>query len=150
MEYYLGYPVFLWQGLTNSIAILIAGLAVAFVTTFYLKRKDESARVAGVILEKRVNAQHEILAFMENSSQKLEMRQPGAGALKELMEGHSLVLPYDPHIQYAKVFSSVKEYRVFFHSFEEIFAKHKLWLDQKYAIRCCLCKHIWPPLMDRC
>jgi len=87
MEYYLGYPVFLWQGLITSIAILIAGLAVAFVTTFYLKRKDESTRVAGVILEKRVNAQHEILAFMENSSQKLEMRQPGAGALKELMEG---------------------------------------------------------------
>jgi hypothetical protein len=131
MEYYLGYPVFLWQGLITSIAILIAGLAVAFVTTFYLKRKDESTRVAGVILEKRVNAQHEILAFMENSSQKLEMRQPGAGALKELMEGHSLVLPYDPHIQYAKVFSSVKEYRVLFHAFEEIFAKQKLWLDKK-------------------
>ncbi|MBE0472267.1 MAG: hypothetical protein IBX55_22505, partial [Methyloprofundus sp.] len=58
MKTYLNYPIFLWQGLLNLASLLIAGLPVAFVTTFYLKRKDESIRVAGVILEKRVNAQH--------------------------------------------------------------------------------------------
>lgn len=131
MECYLGYPIFLWQGLISFVSILIAGLLVAFITTFYLKRKDESTRVAGVILEKRVNAQHEILRYTEDSSQKLEMRQPAAGAMKELMDDHALALPYDPHIQYADIFTSVDKFRVFFKAFEELFAKHKLWLDPK-------------------
>lgn len=131
MEIYLGHPVFLWQGVVTLVSTLIAGLLIAFVTTFYLKRKDESTRVAGVILEKRVEAQHEILSFMENSSQKLEMRQPASGAMKEIMTDHSFALPYDPHIQYAEVFTSVEAYRIFFHAFEALFAKHKLWLDQK-------------------
>ncbi len=60
MELYLGYPVFLWEGLINFSSVIVAGLIIAFITTFYLKKKDESTRVAGVILEKRVNAQHEI------------------------------------------------------------------------------------------
>ncbi|MDY0206160.1 MAG: hypothetical protein RBR82_05995 [Pseudomonas sp.] len=131
MECYLGYPIFLWQGLISFVSVLIAGLLVAFITTFYLKRKDESTRVAGVILEKRVNAQHEILRYAEDSSQKLEMRQPAAGAMKELMDDHALALPYDPHIQYADIFTSVDKFRVFFKEFEELFAKHKLWLDPK-------------------
>ncbi len=131
MECYLGYPIFLWQGLISFVSVLIAGLLVAFITTFYLKRKDESTRVAGVILEKRVNAQHEILRYAEDSSQKLEMRQPAAGAMKELMDDHALALPYDPYIQYADIFTSVDKFRVFFKEFEELFAKHKLWLDPK-------------------
>jgi len=51
MELYLGYPVFLWEGLINFSSIIVAGLIIAFITTFYLKKKDESTRVAGVILE---------------------------------------------------------------------------------------------------
>lgn len=131
MELYLGYPIFLWEGLINFSSVIIAGLIIAFITTFYLKKKDESTRVAGVILEKRVNAQHEILKFMENSSQKLEMPQSSAVILKELMEDYNFVLPYNPHIQYADIFSSVEKYRAFFKEFEESFSKHKLWLDFK-------------------
>lgn len=130
-ELYLGYPIFLWEGVINFSSIIIAGLIIAFVTTFYLKRKDESTRVAGVILEKRVNAQHEILNVMENSSQKLEMPQSSAEMLKELMQDYNFILPYDPKIQYADIFSSVKKYRAFFKEFEELFSKHKLWLDFK-------------------
>ena len=52
MELYLGYPVFLWEGLINFSSVIVAGLIIAFITTFYLKKKDESTRVAGVILEK--------------------------------------------------------------------------------------------------
>jgi hypothetical protein len=130
-DLYLGYPVFLWQALLNVSSLVFAGLLIAFVTTFYLKRKDESIRVAGVILEKRVNAQHEILRYLEDSSQKLEMPQPAASAMKEVMEDHGLALPYSPHIQYADIFSSVEKYRAFFKDFEELFAKHKLWLDMK-------------------
>lgn len=128
-DLYLGYPVFIWQALFNLSSLVFAGLLIAFVTTFYLKRKDESIRVAGVILEKRVNAQHEILRYLEDSSQKLEMRQSAASTTKELMESHGLALPYDPHIQYADIFSSIEKYRAFFKDFEELFAKHKLWLD---------------------
>jgi hypothetical protein len=50
----------LWEGLLNFSSIIIAGLIIAFVTTFYLKKKDEKTRVAGVILD----AQHEILKFI--------------------------------------------------------------------------------------
>lgn len=131
MELYIGYPIFLWEGLINFSSIVIAGLTIAFVTTFYLKKKDESTRVAGVILEKRVDAQHEILNYMENSSQKLEMPQSSAVVLKELMEDYNFSLPYNPQIQYADIFSSVEKYRVFFKKFEELFSKHKLWLDFK-------------------
>lgn len=130
-DLYLGYPIFIWQAVFNLASLLIAGLLIAFVTTFYLKRKDESIRVAGVILEKRVNAQHEILRYMEDSSQNLEMRHPAASVMKEVMEDHDIVLPYSPHIQYADIFSSIDQYRVFFKDFEELFAKHKLWLDLK-------------------
>jgi len=128
---YLGYPVFIWQAVFNLASLLIAGLLIAFVTTFYLKRKDESIRVAGVILEKRVNAQHEILRYMEDSSQKLEMRRPAATAMKEVMEDHGMALPYNPHVQHAEIFSSIDQYRTFFKNFEDLFAKHKLWLDFK-------------------
>ncbi len=131
MELYLGYPVFLWEGLINFSSIIVAGLIIAFITTFYLKKKDESTRVAGVILEKRVNAQHEILKFMEDSSQKFEMPQSYAVELKELMEDYNFVLPYNPQIQYADIFSSIEKYRTFFKEFEELFSKHKLWLDFK-------------------
>lgn len=129
MDDYLGHPVFVWQALLNLASLIIAGLLIAFVTTFYLKRKDESIRVAGVILEKRVNAQHEILHYLEDASQKLEMRQPAASALKEVMSDHGFALPYEPHIQYADIFSSAEKYQAFFHGFEALFAKHKLWLD---------------------
>ena len=51
--------------------------------------------------------------------------------MKELMDDHALALPYDPYIQYADIFTSVDKFRVFFKEFEELFAKHKLWLDPK-------------------
>ena len=78
MELYLGYPIFIWEGLINFVSVVVAGLVIAFITTFYLKKKDEKTRVAGVILEKRVNAQHEILQFVESNTQKFEMLQSDA------------------------------------------------------------------------
>jgi branched-subunit amino acid ABC-type transport system permease component len=73
VEMYLGYPVFILQGVVSLIGTVVAGVLIGFFTTFYLKRKDETTRVAGVILGKRVEAQHQILNFLESSSQKLEM-----------------------------------------------------------------------------
>lgn len=96
MELYLGYPIFIWEGLINFVSVVVAGLVIAFITTFYLKKKDEKTRVAGVILEKRVNAQHEILQFVESNTQKFEMLQSDAIILRELILSHDLELPYDP------------------------------------------------------
>lgn len=131
VETHLGYPIFLWEGAVTLASTLLAGLLIAFVTTFYLKKKDERTRVAGVILEKRVNAQQEFLQFMESNTQKLEMRQPESSMLREIILSHGMLLPYEPHIQYADVFSSVDKYRIFFHDIEKMLEKHKLWLDLK-------------------
>ena len=65
---FLGLPQFMWEGIFNIITALGVGLIIAFVTTFYLKKKDEITRVAGVILEKRVNSEQEILDFLEDLS----------------------------------------------------------------------------------
>lgn len=131
VETYLGYPVFVLQGVVSLIGTVVAGVLIGFFTTFYLKRKDESTRVAGVILEKRVDAQHQILNFLESSSQKLEMIQPFSESVRELLQDFDFELPYDPHIQYADIFTSVEKYRLFFHGFEELVSKHRLWLDPK-------------------
>ena len=67
------YPEFFWQGIFSLTSTLIAGLIIAFVTTFYLKKKDEITRVAGVVLEKRINSEQSILDFLENASFSLEL-----------------------------------------------------------------------------
>ena len=131
VETYLGYPVFIWQGVVSLVGTLVAGVLIGFFTTFYLRRKDESTRVAGAILEKRVDAQHQILNFLENSSFKLEMIQPISSSMRELLQGFDLELPYEPHIQYADIFTSIEKYRKFFHGFEELQSKYRLWLDPK-------------------
>ena len=53
MELYLGYPIFIWEGLLNFVSIVVAGLVIAFITTFYLKKKDEKTRVAGGYFRKK-------------------------------------------------------------------------------------------------
>ena len=59
------------------------------------------------------------------------MQQPTAQQFRELLQQHDFELPYNPHIQYADIFSSVEKFRAFFHGFEALFSKHRLWLDAK-------------------
>lgn len=40
-EEFWGLPSFMWEGIFNIAVALGAGLIIAFVTTFYLKKKDE-------------------------------------------------------------------------------------------------------------
>lgn len=84
-----------------------------------------------MILEKRVVAQQEFLQFIDGNTQKLEMRQPHFAMLREVILSHGMTLPYEPHIQYAEIFSSVEKFRVFLHGMEKMLDKHKLWLDLK-------------------
>lgn len=121
-------PQFVWEAVANFASILAAGLIIAFVTSYIFRKKDERTRVAGVILEKRIEAQQEILQFMESNTQKFEMPQPQASNLRELMHAHDFVLPYEPHIQYAEFFISIESFRIFFHDLEKILEKNKLWL----------------------
>ena len=93
-ELFLSLPEFVWSGIFNVISTLIVGLIIAFVTTFYLKRKDEITRVAGVILEKRVNSSQEILHFLEKLSFKKELAKDKEKILYELLDRMELDLPH--------------------------------------------------------
>ncbi len=130
-QIFLSYPEFVWQGVFSLASTLIAGLIIAFVTTFYLKKKDERTRVAGVILEKRINSEQTILDFLENASFTVEMPRKSSQELHELMVAHKLNLPHGPNLQYAKVFSSNAAFQEFFRAFEQQVSRNKLWLSEE-------------------
>lgn len=130
-EFFLSLPEFMWNGIFNIIVTLGAGLIIAFVTTFYLKKKDEITRVAGVILEKRVNTSQEILNYLEKLSFKKEFKTGNEFDLNKILKEYDFHLPYEPHLQYSEVFESMDNFRDFFHGFENIIATNKLWLNTK-------------------
>lgn len=130
-ELFLSLPEFMWNGIFNIIVTLGAGLIIAFVTTFYLKKKDEITRVAGVILEKRVNTSQEILNYLEKLSFKKEFKTGNEFDLYKILKEYDFNLPYEPHLQYSEVFESMDNFREFFHGFENIIATNKLWLNTK-------------------
>lgn len=130
-ELFLSLPEFMWNGIFNIIVTLGAGLIIAFVTTFYLKKKDEITRVAGVILEKRVNTSQEILNYLEKLSFKKEFKTGDEFDLYKILKEYDFHLPYEPHLQYSEVFESMDNFREFFHGFENIIATNKLWLNTK-------------------
>ena len=130
-QIFLSYPEFVWQGVFSLASTLIAGLIIAFVTTFYLKKKDERTRVAGVILEKRINSEQTILDFLESASFTVEMPRRSSQELHELMVAHKLNLPHGPNLQYAKVFSNNNAFQEFFRAFEQQVSRNKLWLSKE-------------------
>lgn len=130
-ELFLSLPEFMWNGIFNIIVTLGAGLIIAFVKTFYLKKKDEITRVAGVILEKRVNTSQEILNYLEKLSFKKEFKTGDEFDLYKILKEYDFHLPYEPHLQYSEVFESMDNFREFFHGFENIIATNKLWLNTK-------------------
>ena len=94
---FLGLPQFMWEGIFNIIITMGAGLIIAFVTTFYLKKKDEITRVAGVILEKRVNSEQEILDFLEDLASHKELHNGKEKEWLTLLKEYELTLPHEPH-----------------------------------------------------
>lgn len=128
---FAGLPQFIWEGIFNIIVALGAGLIIAFVTTFYLKRKDEVTRVEGVILEKRVNSMQEILDYLESLSFHRELHNGKEKEWYAVLRSFDLSLPNGPHLQYSDVFSSSEDFRIFFKGFEEVIARNKLWMDEK-------------------
>lgn len=130
MTDYLGYPVFVWEAGLSAIGTLLAAISVAWFTTFYLRKKDEVTRVAGVILEKRINSVQDILMFLEDSSFKLEMKRESSEKLYQLLHEQDFPLPHGRHLQYARVFESLDKFHDFFLAFEKIISKNKLWMSE--------------------
>lgn len=50
-------PKFMWNNIFTVINTLVCGLIVAFFTSTFLKKKEERTRIAGVIVEKRINSE---------------------------------------------------------------------------------------------
>lgn len=128
-------PEFMWDNIFTVINTLICGLLVAFFTSTFLKKKEERTRIAGVIAEKRINSEQEVLHFLEQGLFKEEINIENSSkydvAFSDLLEIYGLPNPHDGHIQYARIFKSQTAFEAFFHDFENQIMTHKLWLDTK-------------------
>ena len=126
-------PEFMWNNIFSAISTLGCGLIVAIITSTYLKKKEERTRIAGVIVEKRINSEQEILHFLEAGLLKEEINTDNSSKndylYDELLEQFDLPVPYDGQMQYAAIFSDPYLFEDFFHEFEEKIMYHKLWLD---------------------
>lgn len=72
-EAFSAVPEFMWNNIFTVINTLICGLLVAFFTSTFLKKKEERARIAGVIVEKRINSEQDVLHFLEHELFKEEI-----------------------------------------------------------------------------
>ncbi|GGB51806.1 hypothetical protein GCM10011502_26190 [Oceanisphaera marina] len=106
-------------------------MAIALVTTFYLKKRDEVTRVAGVILEKRINSEQVILSRLEDISYSVQMPEQEAKKYIALLEQTELPVPSPSLMQYAKIFGDLECFHEFQRSFEQLISSHKLWLSEK-------------------
>lgn len=131
VEEFWGLPSFMWEGIFNIVVALGAGLIIAFVTTFYLKKKDEVTRVAGLILEKRVNSYKDILDFFDSLSQHMQLNNGKEEEWYQLFCNMGFDLPHGNLLQYSDAFSSPEKFQSFFNGLELVITNNKLWLDNK-------------------
>ena len=128
-------PEFMWNNIFTVINTLICGLIVALFTSTFLKKKEERTRIAGVIVEKRINSEQEILHFLERELFKEEINLDNSNrqdyVFDELLKKYGLPVPHHGAMQYARIFTSPKLFDKFFHTFEDHIMNHKLWLDTK-------------------
>lgn len=128
-------PEFMWDNIFTVINTLICGLIVAFFTSTFLKKKEERTRIAGVIVEKRINSEQDVLHFLEHELFKEEINIENSSkydmVFSDLLDAYGLPNPHKGHIQYARVFVSFDKFDLFFHAFEDKIMTHKLWLDTK-------------------
>lgn len=135
IEFIKSMPEFMWNNIFTVINTLICGLIVAFFTSTFLKKKEERTRIAGVIVEKRINSEQEILHFLEHELTKDEINNDNSSKddylFDELLKTYGLPVPYDGYMQYAHIFTNLKLFGEFFHGFEDKIMEHKLWLDTR-------------------
>ena len=128
-------PEFMWNNIFTVINTLICGLIVAFVTSTFLRKKEERTRIAGVIVEKRINSEQDVLHFLEHELFKEEINIENSSKydalFSDVLRTYGLPDPHEGHIQYARIFLSIDQFEPFFHAFEDKIMPHKLWLDTK-------------------
>lgn len=134
-EVFSAVPEFMWNNIFAVINTLICGLIVAFFTSTFLKKKEERTRIAGVIVEKRINSEQDVLHFLEHELFKEEINIENSSRYdafySDALEAYGLPDPHEGHIQYARIFLSMDKFEPFFHAFEDKIMTHKLWLDTK-------------------
>ena len=121
----------LWEAGLQFLAVLLAGVILGLFASVYLKKRDDVTRVAGVILEKRVNSHQEILAFFEDATYTLQVPSDRASPLHELIQSYGLEAPWGANLQYGEIFESVEKFHGFQRQLEKLISQHKLWLDAK-------------------
>mgnify|MGYP003565037048 CR=1 FL=1 len=121
----------IWDAVFQLLALLLAGGLLGLFATHYLKKRDEVTRVAGVILEKRINSEREILRFFENATYSLQVPSEQSDTLNKLMMAHHIESPWGHALQYAEIFGSLDHFHEFQQELEELNSSHKLWLDDK-------------------
>lgn len=135
IEFINSIPEFMWENIFTVINTLICGLIVAIFTSTFLKKKEERTRIAGVILEKRINSEQEVLHFLENELFKEEINIENTRkydvVFSEVLDAYGLPNPHEGNIQYACIFTSFDNFNQFYHAFEDQITMHKLWLDTK-------------------
>ena len=134
-EFINSIPEFMWENIFTVINTLMCGLIIAIFTSTFLKKKEERTRIAGVIVEKRINSEQEVLHFLEQELFKEEINIENSSKydifFSDMLEEYGLPDPYDGNMQYARIFTSFERYEQFFHAFEDQIMSHKLWLDTK-------------------
>ncbi|MEX0373721.1 hypothetical protein [Spiribacter roseus] len=128
---YAGIPLLIWEAGLQYAAMLLAGGLLGLFATHYLKKRDEVTRVAGVILEKRVNSQRDILRFFENATYTRQVPTGRADPVLEEINAYGLATPWGNRLQYAEIFESLAQFHAFQRDPEELNSGHKLWLDAK-------------------
>ncbi len=133
-EEFMGLPTFIWENIFTVINTLVCGLIVAIFTSTFLKKKEERTRIAGVILEKRINSEQELLTYLEKELFKEEINIENSGKydveIIGLLKAFGFPVPYERNLQYAIVFTSMDKFEKFFHGYEDELQKRKLWLDK--------------------
>lgn len=128
---YLGLPQFIWEIIASVVITLGSGLIIAIVTSTYLKKKEEVTRVAGVILEKRINSECEMLNYLEMKNYKYELPANSHASMRAILKRYDEDFPSNAPLQYSEIFISEEKFREFFKGYEDLLSKNKLWMEEK-------------------
>ena len=130
MNTYLKIPEFIWNNIFVLLNTLVCGLIVAIFTSTFLKKKEERTRVSGVILERRIESERKVLAFLENNLTKNQLISNDKKIneyIKNILINQNIPIT----LQYSTVFENKENFDNFYKEFDTLFSEDKLWYDEK-------------------
>ena len=102
-EAFSAVPEFMWNNIFTVINTLICGLIVAFFTSTLLKKKEERTRIVGVIVEKRINSEQDVLHFLEHELFKEEINIKNSSKhdalFSDVLRNYGLPDPHDSPVK---------------------------------------------------